>query len=154
MRSRADGEQRPCSQLTPLLEGYELRRLEGGAGREGLCALGGNGASLQLRDEAEQPPKKKSKKKPAAKKPKKKRGRAAAAKAEEAASEDTRPERFCDAVEPLLIALKGYYDDAARLHKKTTVNLFAQMRLWESRHASLKQRIAALVQRVAALESV
>ena len=49
-------------------------------------------------DDAEQPPKKKARK-PAARK--KKRGRAAAAEAEAAASEDTRPERFCDAVEPL-----------------------------------------------------
>ena len=81
-----------------------LETVERNAARygESLAANGLKRRGSDTSDEAEQPPKKKSKKKPAAKKPKKKRGRgAAAAEAEEAASEDTRPERFCDAVEPL-----------------------------------------------------
>ena len=74
---------------------------------ESLAASGLTGdresVGVPSRDDDEEPPKKKSKKK-SARKPaaRKKRGRAAAAEeVEEEAPTDTRPERFCDKVEPL-----------------------------------------------------
>ena len=74
---------------------------------ESLAASGLTGdresVGVPSRDDDEEPPKKKSKKakkKPAAR-TRKKRGRAAAAEEEEEAPADTRPERFCDKVEPL-----------------------------------------------------
>ena len=74
---------------------------------ESLAASGLTGdresVGVPSRDDDEEPPKKKSKKakKPAAR-TRKKRGRAAAAEEEEEqAPADTRPERFCEKVEPL-----------------------------------------------------
>ena len=71
---------------------------------ESLAASGLTGdresVGVPSRDDDEEPPKKKSKKKPAAR-ARKKRGRAAAAEEEEEAPADTRPERFCEKVEPL-----------------------------------------------------
>ena len=74
---------------------------------ESLAASGLTGdresVGVPSRDDEEEPPKKKSKKakKPAAR-TRKKRGRAAAAEEEEEqAPADTRPERFCEKVEPL-----------------------------------------------------